>query len=154
MQAWESTEIWYHTYTSLRQTLWYLSGKKMTRKKENNFKSFGLFHLPLHSLSRRAGGPEASSHLCCSCGLSQFSSASSHMSGTLAPKISVFIQHGPNNCRPATSTGAHTGDLFPHGQESTARMMDLTMLVFNTAPSSGLQEELCLHSIFTSILIL
>lgn len=30
----------------------------MTRKKENNFKSFGLFHLPLHSeqTGRRARG--------------------------------------------------------------------------------------------------
>lgn len=37
-----------------------LEKKKKTRRRENNFKSFGPFHLLLHSLNRQAGGPEAS----------------------------------------------------------------------------------------------
>lgn len=45
-------EIGNHTYTSLRLTQWYLSRKKDKKKEKNDFKSFGPFQMPFHSLKR------------------------------------------------------------------------------------------------------
>lgn len=140
MLAWGRTDIWYFTHTSLKQTQW----KKRDRKTENHFRSFGPFPLLLHSLSREAGGPEASS---CSVAPSQFPRAS--FKASFSPecdsdtyKISVFYTTWPYIAdQHFTWCSTKETVICSHRAGTSCAHTDRVTLVFNLALSSGFLEE-------------